>query len=397
MTGTFKYGLMTAVVVIVFLYIAAPDVDSRIYRSERGSAADDNPVQGPFSSEPVHVEHLNPDVPTPWDLEFLPDGNMLLTSRNGGVFHFDGRVTKQIATLSPHVYGHTGLMGMAVDPQFENNAWVYLLYTYEALDDEAVSNRIERYVLAHDQLVFDQVLLDRLPGSLEHAGGGLEFGADGALYATVGDADQPGRAADASFLGGKILRMNRDGEAPEDNPFPNSFVFTSGHRNPQGLAWQPDTGTAFSAEHGAFRHDEVNRLSAGANYGWDRMSCHKRRVSGLGRVLFRFALWLPDSLTSDDSEPPVYCPETWNMAPSQMAFVNTPEHPWFGDLFLGSLVARHVRRFELDTQGNVQSSEIFFPRQDVASGPRVRDVEYHDGSIYVLTNPQGLIRISPSP
>lgn len=398
------YLLILLLTALAVLYLTAPGVDDRIYQSQRDSGEPQNDIPGPQTSEKYEVALLSPAVPMPWDLEFLPDGTMLITSKRGGVYHFDGQQTTQILNLTPFIAGHTGLMGMAIDPRFAASAWVYLYYTHEAGgniegvttgDEEAVRSRIVRFRLQGQQLVFDKILLDDIPGSFQHAGGGLEFGPDDALYATTGDADHADKAADRSFLGGKILRMDREGKPLADSPISGSLVYTSGHRNPQGLAWQPGTGIAFDAEHGAFRHDEVNLLIPGVDYGWDKLSCDKRRVRGLRRVWFQLALWLPESFTRVASEMPVYCPETWNMAPSQMTFVNEADHPWFGDLFVGSLVGQHVRRFVVSSTGEVQHSEIFFQGADDSGPTRIRDVEFYAGDLYLLGDGAGLARLRP--
>src|SRR5262249_24919318 len=151
--------------------------------------------------------------------------------------------------------------------------WVYVCYTF---DDAGTSqNRISRWCEVAGRGSSEQILVDRFPGAIAHDGCRLKFGPDGRLYATTGDATQRSMAQDLSSLSGKILRLNRDGTVPSDNPFGStSPVFSYGHRNPQGLAFDPSTGTLFSTEHGPTtefglgNYDEVNVIVAGGNYGW---------------------------------------------------------------------------------------------------------------------------------
>ncbi len=113
----------------------------------------------------------------------------------------------------------------------------------------------------------ESLLLDNIPSGTYHHGGRLKIGSDGKLYVTTGDASAPDIAQDLDSLGGKILRMNLDGSIPNDNPYPNSYVYSYGHRNPQGITWSSD-GTLYSSEHGSRANDEVNLIEAGQNYGW---------------------------------------------------------------------------------------------------------------------------------
>lgn len=157
--------------------------------------------------------------------------------------------------------GEGGLLGLAVDDQGR-------LYVYSTGAEE---NRIQRFDVTGSpgSLALGEAvtILDGIPSASYHDGGRLAFGPDGMLYATSGDAGQADQAQDVDSLGGKILRMNADGEVPEGNPFEGSLVYSYGHRNPQGLAWSKD-GTMFATEFGQNTWDELNIITAGANYGW---------------------------------------------------------------------------------------------------------------------------------
>ncbi len=236
-------------------------------------------------------------------------------------------------------------------------------------------------------MVGRSLVLDALPGSLAHPGGRLEFGPDGLLYATTGDGGKVALAQDPDTLYGKILRIHPDGTIPDDNPIPGSPVYSRGHRNPQGLAWQPGTLALYESEHGPWRFDEVNHIVPGGNYGWKALKCDQENspIEILGEV-----------------RSPAVCFDQWTMGPSGMTFVDDPDSPWFGDLFLTGLRGGHLRRLRFDGD-RVAESEIFFfsggryPGDELRNklSLRLRDVEYRDGSLYVLGDIRGLVQITP--
>ena len=154
--------------------------------------------------------------------------------------------------------GEGGLLGLAVSPEFERDQLVYAYLTGQG------DNRIVRFRLGGGQV---EVLLDGIPKAGIHNGGRIAFGPDGMLYAGTGDAAERGNAQDPGSLGGKILRLRPDGGVPADNPDPGSPVWTLGHRNVQGLAWDGQ-GRLFATEFGQNRVDEINRIERGGNYGW---------------------------------------------------------------------------------------------------------------------------------
>lgn len=216
-------------------------------------------------SQPV-VEVVATELDIPWDIAFLPDGTALVTERSGSVVHLESGRTFPISGIA-HV-GEAGLLGIALHPDFAENTFVYL---YETTDrGDALENRVIRYTYTGDELVFDRVIYSGIPGARYHDGGRIAFGPDRMLYITVGDADDAARAQDPDTLHGTILRLNDDGTVPEDNPFGTS-VYSYGHRNPQGLAWDA-AGRLWSTEHGrsGVRSglDEINLIVPGGNYGW---------------------------------------------------------------------------------------------------------------------------------
>ncbi len=196
----------------------------------------------------------------PWGAAFLPDGRALVTERDSTrllTVTPDGKVDEVQRITEARPGGEGGLLGVAVSPNYATDRWVYVYYT---TDDD---NRIARLRLGERP----QPIVTGLPQAGNHNGGRIEFGPDGMLYAGTGDAGDSDRSQDKDSLGGKILRMTPDGEPAPGNPFDDSLVYSYGHRNVQGLAWDAD-GQLYASEFGQNRYDELNRIEPGANYGW---------------------------------------------------------------------------------------------------------------------------------
>lgn len=216
--------------------------------------------QFPRDEEKIKIVATNLQIP--WEIEFLPNGDIIFTERPGRVQILNQR-THRIENVA-HI-GEGGLLGMTLHPNFKTNNFIYFYYTYR--EGERILNKVERFKLAGNVLQQDKVIIDNLPGSINHDGGRIKFGPDGNLYITTGDAGIAQLAQDRQSLAGKILRLNDDGTIPPDNPFPNSTVYSYGHRNPQGLAWD-SAGQLWATEHGSSARDEINKIIAGNNYGW---------------------------------------------------------------------------------------------------------------------------------
>jgi glucose/arabinose dehydrogenase len=196
---------------------------------------------------------------------------MFVTERPGRirVVH-DGRLAAEpIATLNVVAVGEGGLMGLAIDPGFPANRFLYVCYT--ARSDGRLVNRLARLTVLDDKAGAERVLLDGIPGADQRDGCRLKFGPDRRLYMTTGDAGLPELAQRRDSLAGKILRLAADGSIPPDNPFPGSPVYALGLRNPQGLAWDGG-GRLFAADLVTGPHDEINEIVPGGNYGWPAVS-----------------------------------------------------------------------------------------------------------------------------
>lgn len=228
------------------------------------------PAFAPGAFEPVAT---GLDFPT--NLAFASDGRLFFTEKDTGRVRViqDGRVVPGPFVELPVEGGaERGLLGIALHPAFPHEPWVYLYLSYLSHPSDAADgrNRLVRVRAEGNRGVETEVLLDLLPAVTGyHNGGDLAFGPDGKLYLVTGEAHDPQRAQDPGDLGGKVLRLNPDGTIPPDNPFgPESPVFSMGHRNSFGLCFDPGTGDLWETENGPDAWDELNRIEAGANYGW---------------------------------------------------------------------------------------------------------------------------------
>lgn len=214
----------------------------------------------------VIAENLN----IPWGVAFLPaspaggpNDEILVTERPGTLLLIKNRQKISIEGVE-HV-GEGGLLGIAVHPDFNNNRYVYLYYTYSSTSDNTL-NRVVRFQLENSKLTIEQVIVDVIPGAVNHNGGRIKFGPDKFLYIATGDAQNPSLAQDKNSLAGKILRVTDEGKVAPGNPFGN-LVYSYGHRNPQGLTWD-NQGRLWATEHGSQALDELNLIEKGVNYGW---------------------------------------------------------------------------------------------------------------------------------
>lgn len=310
------------------------------------------------------VEVVATGLQIPWSLAFAPDGRLFVTERPGRVRIFTANLaTSEVALTLDDAFtqGEAGVLGVALDPDFPGNRFVYLYYSAQV--GGGAVNRVVRYREVAGRLAERAVLADDIPANTIHDGGRIRFGPDGLLYATTGDAATTSRSQDLASTAGKILRLNRDGTSPRENPF-SSPIYSYGHRNPQGLDWHPVTGDLWASEHGSSGNDEINVIDRGVNYGWPRIE---------------------GSQTMPDMRVPIsfYSP---SIAPSGASFYRGSRFPGFANnLFVATLRGAHVLRLRIDPAS---------PRRIAAQEQllndrygRIRDVVVGpDGLIYFCTS-----------
>jgi quinoprotein glucose dehydrogenase len=307
---------------------------------------------------------------TPWSLVFLPGGGALVSERPGRILLLDKdgkREARAYAEPAVRAQGEGGMMGLALHPKFPEQPYVYAMLTAPAADGSAV-NRVVRLRHQGQTGALDRVIVDGIPAATYHNGGRIAFGPDGMLYVATGENFRAEMAQDLKSLGGKILRVTPEGGVPVDNPFPGSPVWSYGHRNPQGLAWHPDTGELFISEHGPSgeygrrKDDEINVVRKGANYGWPRVV----GAAGLREYVDPILLWR----------------ET-GAPPSGIAF-------WHGDLFVATQRSDALIKVALTREGRdwrvTQIERWFSDRPDRGRYGAFRDaVVGPDGALYAVT------------
>jgi glucose/arabinose dehydrogenase len=318
------------------------------------------------------VETVAENLAVPWAIAFAPDGRIFFTERPGRVRVIEqGRLRPEpLATIAEVASAsEAGLMDMKLHPQFAQNRLLYLAYAYRAGDMRV---RVVRYQETGSGLSNPMVIIESIPAAENHAGCRLGFGPDGKLYVTTGDATDRRLAQRLDSLAGKTLRLNDDGSLPADNPFvgrqgARGEIWSFGHRNAQGMDWQPGTGLMFQTEHGPSGFDgpgggdEVNIVEAGKNYGWPTVHHTESREGMVSPIL-------------------VYTPA---VAPASGTFYRGSAFPDYrGNLFFGCLRGRRIIRVVLDGRRVVSQEDLLSDQygriREVAEGP--------DGAIYFSTS-----------
>jgi glucose/arabinose dehydrogenase len=321
----------------------------------------------------------------PWSIAFLQDGSALVTELGGRLrpISADGRVGEPIANV-PAVYyaGQGGLFDVVLHPDFADNRLVYLSYAEGTPQDNGTAiarGRLHGTALEDLEVIFRNF---SRKDTAVHYGGRMAFLADGTLLLTTGDGFTYREAAQDVDSGlGKVLRMNDDGSAAPGNPFPGSpYVYTYGHRNPQGLAVSR-RGDVWLHEHGPRGGDEVNHIEAGVNYGWPAITYG---IDYSGAVISPYT-------EMEGMAQPVHH-WTPSIAPSGLVIYEADLFPaWQGDLLLGALAAQQVRRLDLSGD-ELAGDERVFPEITT----RIRDVRVGpEGALYILT-PDRVMRVTPA-
>jgi glucose/arabinose dehydrogenase len=317
-----------------------PDSDSGLVRAD-----------GDFE-----VDVISTGLEVPWDLTFLPSGDALVTERAGPIRLVGpgGEVASQpVAEVEVSAQGEGGLLGIDLDPRFEDGQpFAYLFVT------TADGMEVQRWTVEEDgsAMEMDGVVLDGIAAGLIHDSGRLRFGPDGALYVLTGDAGDESLPQDGTSLNGKVLRLT-PGQFRSSTTDPQ--IVSSGHRNPQGLDWQPGSGRLFATEHGPTCCDEVNLIREGENYGWPE-------VTGEDHGDFT----APVQIYQD------------SIAPSGATFVSEEGSSWTGDYVLAALAGGELHRLELD-EADVVADEVLLEGE---YGRLRAVVEAPDGTLWVLTS-----------
>ena len=313
----------------------------------------------------------------PWDVAFTPDGTMLITERSGNLYSRspDGQV-RQVRANFRHTLTsrEVGLMGIAVDPSFSTNRRFYTCLAYTGPEVQVVAWTMKgdysQAYRVNDPLVSGIPLTD----AKRHGGCRIRFGPDGYLWITTGDGTNSSAPQSLDSLGGKVLRINaQTGEGAPDNPF-NTRVYTYGHRNPQGLAFDPGTNQAWLVEHGPDHDDEINLLVSGGNYGWKPDTPYSEDVPMTNRQAF------PDAVEAkwESGYPAV--------APSGAAFIDDASWgAWNGRLAVALLKQKQLKVFEFSSDGTLLS-ETLVPELDQKYGRLRSPVFGPDGALYVTTS-----------
>lgn len=313
---------------------------------------------------PYEIEIIAFNLIVPWSIDISKEGKLYVTERIGRIWIMeDGKfLPEPLITLdTPFIsQGEGGLMGIALDPNFLTNHYIYIMYTY--YEDGKIFNRVARLLEQNNKASINAIILDKIPGGMIHNGGRIKIGPDQKLYVTTGDSGIPNLSQDIKSTAGKILRINLDGSIPEDNPFGDSPVYSLGLRNPQGLTWSTNN-TLYATDHGQTAHDEINLIHPGANYGWpivqgDEESKEKMTIKPL--------------VQSNE--------QTW--APSGIAFIN--QGPWQGKLLTACLRGEQLISITLNHEGTeAEKVESWLVNQF----GRLREViQAADGSIYFTTS-----------
>jgi glucose/arabinose dehydrogenase len=329
---------------------------------------------------------------SPWGLEFLPKGDLLITERSGQLYRFSrGKLSPPIKGL-PRIkaMGQGGLMDIELHPKYEENGWIYFSYSaYSAKKGNKGSNTaILRAKLSGNSLTHQEIIFKAEPDlrTSHHFGSRLEFDEKGYLFFSLGDRGYRNNAQDLSNDCGKIHRIMDNGSIPSTNPFVKTknampSIYSYGHRNPQGLALNPETNQIWSHEHGPKGGDEINSIRKGANYGWPEITYG---INYNGTIITN------ETRRSGMEQPVIHW--TPSIAPCGMTFVKSDRYPaWKNNILSGSLRFKHLNR------SVVEGEKIIHQEKLLENIGRVRNVEVSpDGYIYVAIEfPGKILKLVP--
>ncbi len=321
---------------------------------------------------------------SPWSFVFLKNGDLLVSEKMGELrIVRNGVVIEEPVKGLPEIYvkGQGGLLDLELHPDYDNNGWIYISYSSGA--GKGGNTTLMRAKIKDHALVNKQVIFKAEPNTSkgQHFGGRIEFDDKGYLYLSVGERGERSKAQLLNTYNGKIFRLKDDGTIPPDNPFVNksgaiSAIYSFGHRNPQGLAFNPWTKELWETEHGPRGGDEVNIIRKGNNYGWPEITYG---IKYDGTIITK------DTVRADMEQPVIF----WrpSIAPCGMTFVTSDKYPeWKGDLLAGSLKFQYVAL--CDVEGN----KIISQEKILEGLGRIRTIRQGpDGYLYVSAEGTGVI------
>jgi len=369
-----------------------------VLEAEKGAMAsnDQMPTQLQTLEYNVDVEVFADGLEVPWAVAFADDNQVLVTEKPGRLRVIkDGKLQEPVEGTPEVLHeGQGGMLDVAVDPEYDQNGWVYLSFSH-ALDDgeekpgamtKIVRGKIENNQWTSEETVFEAPH-DLYRTTRHHYGDRIVFDPKGHLYFSIGDRGAQDQAQDITRPNGKVHRVNRDGSIPDDNPFvnePNAIpsIFTYGNRNPQGLAVHPESGAVWETEHGPMGGDEVNIIRKGNNYGWPVIT-YGRNYNGTP---------ITDITRKEGMEQPIIY---WkpSIAVCGIEFYQGQEFPkWENKLLVGALAYEEVRLLTI-VDDRVMHDEVIMKNvgriRDVAPGP--------DGAVYVVMNdPHVVLKLTAS-
>ena len=340
------------------------------------------------SSDKYSYEMVVNDLDIPWGFTFLPDNSILITEKSGEIIHFkDGE--KKMVQGAPEVYdrGQGGLLDVVLHPDYENNGWIYFTYASKEGEGDGGNTALMRAKLEGNQLTNKEVLYKASPNTTkgQHFGSRIAFDKEGYLYFSAGERGaRDVNPQDITRDNGKVYRLNDDGSVPSDNPFVGEkdaveAIYSYGHRNPQGMILNPETGEIWVHEHGPKGGDEINVVKKGANYGWPVVT-YGENYSGTP---------ITDERSKPGMEDPIFY---WlpSIAPSGFAYVTSDKFPELkGNLLVGSLKFQYLELLELDGKKITKRTKL------LEDSGRMRDVRQGpDGNIYVAIEGKGIAKLT---
>ena len=372
-----KPSFYTIVVLFVLSFLSCQSSDGNAgYFNQKSSFND--------STHGFTVQKLYEDFSNPWGLAWLPDGRLLVTERAGEILVFkNDRYTGQKLKGVPKVFdvGQGGLLDITLHPEYAKNKWIYIAYSKPVTG--GATTAIMRFRLKGNELVDKQDVFLAKPyiKADYHFGSRIVFDKNNMMFFSVGERGTQPKVQELDNDHGKIHRTFDDGRAPKDNPFAgkkgaSASIWSYGHRNPQGMAYDASSDRIWAVEHGPKGGDELNLIEKGKNYGWPKTSYG---INYNGTVL------TPHKEMEGIENPVRY----WvpSIGPCGMMLVTSNRYPaWQGNLLIGALAHRHIARIQMDGAKYVTEEKLL---QDIG---RVRSVaQSPDGYIYAITEGPGLL------